>query len=423
MMSRNLHQKLSAMCLAAAMTGCGSFSAPVLPTRQPVTAQPATYFADEIAKCRLMITKTGRLNGVDWVITRAGDQTPGEAYHTLLPKSSRDVAEATLRELGLRVIWAASRPYDDFVHKGYDQNFILLRGGVSGFDGLTEGARSRNDFSLLPGKGRGEADLGAERSQEVQRGRGLVVFTAWREEPKYRMDPVKSVQDGQPAPVTSRLAYKSEVEFDVVRSEIVSGYSVSLAIVNASFGSHRVRTQAVGIQYAATAATRLAIMNIVAQAAGISPAECTTGGGSYSRKTQKISSQDLPDRIEGPDLGCLGCVTPSSVLPGPFEGMGMEGQTSLAQRILNQLGYDTGPVDGMMGPLTKSAIQRFQTDQGIYPDGVISTAVLDLLVKATRQRGGRPQDGTTQALRAPTNVSRTIDLGCFNCDRIKNSVR
>jgi hypothetical protein len=39
------------------------------------------------------------------------------------------------------------------------------------------------------------------------------------------------------------------------------------------------------------------------------------------------------------------------------------------QSNLDRLGYDTGPIDGLMGRKTKEAIQAFQTTLGIHPNG------------------------------------------------------
>ncbi|MEW6243982.1 MAG: L,D-transpeptidase family protein [Bacillota bacterium] len=41
------------------------------------------------------------------------------------------------------------------------------------------------------------------------------------------------------------------------------------------------------------------------------------------------------------------------------------------QQKLRQLGYYTGAIDGIFGPLTESAVLRFQRDQGIHPTGVV----------------------------------------------------
>ncbi len=49
------------------------------------------------------------------------------------------------------------------------------------------------------------------------------------------------------------------------------------------------------------------------------------------------------------------------------------------QQGLTRLGYDPGPVDGLYGNRTKSAIQELQSDAGMAPDGEASEKVLDLI--------------------------------------------
>lgn len=51
----------------------------------------------------------------------------------------------------------------------------------------------------------------------------------------------------------------------------------------------------------------------------------------------------------------------------------------LIQLNLNALGYDAGPNDGLIGPLTRGAIRRFQTAQGAVPTGAITFELLDRL--------------------------------------------
>jgi DNA invertase Pin-like site-specific DNA recombinase len=49
------------------------------------------------------------------------------------------------------------------------------------------------------------------------------------------------------------------------------------------------------------------------------------------------------------------------------------------QRRLKRLGYRTGPVDGLYGPLTRSAVQWFQIKHGLRPTGVVAAATLTAL--------------------------------------------
>ncbi len=41
------------------------------------------------------------------------------------------------------------------------------------------------------------------------------------------------------------------------------------------------------------------------------------------------------------------------------------------QARLNNLGFDSGPVDNIKGPLTEAAIKRFQTKYGLVVDGIV----------------------------------------------------
>lgn len=49
------------------------------------------------------------------------------------------------------------------------------------------------------------------------------------------------------------------------------------------------------------------------------------------------------------------------------------------QRSLTQLGYDPGPVDGLIGPKTRNAIRQIEQDYGIEPTGQASIALRDAL--------------------------------------------
>ncbi len=53
------------------------------------------------------------------------------------------------------------------------------------------------------------------------------------------------------------------------------------------------------------------------------------------------------------------------------------------QRRLTSLGYHTGPVDGLYGPLTRSAVQWFQIKHGLRPTGVVAATTLAALREPT----------------------------------------
>jgi TPR repeat protein len=54
------------------------------------------------------------------------------------------------------------------------------------------------------------------------------------------------------------------------------------------------------------------------------------------------------------------------------------------QQRLTDLGYAPGPVDGLFGGKTRSAIQAFQRAQGLQPDGQATPQLLEVLKKSSR---------------------------------------
>lgn len=88
------------------------------------------------------------------------------------------------------------------------------------------------------------------------------------------------------------------------------------------------------------------------------------------------------------------------------------------QRVLGQLGFDAGRVDGIFGPATHRALAEFQQNTGLNPDGVAGYETFDAL----RRVGGRVADRPSvaavreqEALRAltPRLGRKRVALGCF----------
>ncbi|NFV80454.1 peptidoglycan-binding domain-containing protein [Magnetospirillum aberrantis] len=79
---------------------------------------------------------------------------------------------------------------------------------------------------------------------------------------------------------------------------------------------------------------------------------------------------------------------PTTVQPAPLPELTPNipvprGLVAVAQRELTALGYDPGPIDGRMGPMTRKALTAFQTDKGLPADGQLTFALLDkLMVRA-----------------------------------------
>src|SRR5687768_3155942 len=75
-------------------------------------------------------------------------------------------------------------------------------------------------------------------------------------------------------------------------------------------------------------------------------------------------------------------------LIGPGAGYATPGGSEAVrdvQRVLRRLGGDPGPIDGLYGPLTTGAVQRFQEAQALAVDGVIGPHTLGRLVAERRQ--------------------------------------
>jgi hypothetical protein len=57
-------------------------------------------------------------------------------------------------------------------------------------------------------------------------------------------------------------------------------------------------------------------------------------------------------------------------------------QVREAQAHLSRLGYNPGPIDGIMGPKTRTAIEAFQRDHGLPVDGKVTQILLDSLTSS-----------------------------------------
>jgi membrane-bound lytic murein transglycosylase B len=84
-----------------------------------------------------------------------------------------------------------------------------------------------------------------------------------------------------------------------------------------------------------------------------------------------ISVGHLADRIAGlPQI--------ANGRDAEHEPLSREEATEI-QQLLNQLGFDAGPEDGLPGPRTASAIRKFQKEHALPPDGYPSPTVLKRL--------------------------------------------
>lgn len=91
------------------------------------------------------------------------------------------------------------------------------------------------------------------------------------------------------------------------------------------------------------------------------------------------------------------------------------------QQKLNELGYNAGPADGLMGRRTRAAIIAFQQDRGLAATGVADQALL-LQLQQAPTRSSRPQPEsrpTTTSVQLSAAESASLEAAC-STDRYVN---
>lgn len=79
----------------------------------------------------------------------------------------------------------------------------------------------------------------------------------------------------------------------------------------------------------------------------------------------------------------------AALASGPGEtGALTSAQVQAMQRQLNELGFDAGAADGLIGPRTQSALRRFQVGQGLPADGYPAPSVLARVASVHAEAAG-----------------------------------
>ena len=112
--------------------------------------------------------------------------------------------------------------------------------------------------------------------------------------------------------------------------------------------------------------------------------------------------------VRGTSLGSLSAPAPArpvegTAAPAPTMSLGAprlgpDATVRSIQQSLHELGYNAGPVDGLMGPRTRSAIMAFQHDNGLTATGIADKVLLSRMEEYPRN--------TTQPLASQPREAR-----------------
>lgn len=81
-------------------------------------------------------------------------------------------------------------------------------------------------------------------------------------------------------------------------------------------------------------------------------------------------------------------------------------QIVVVQEHLVRLGYDPGPIDGVIGPITRRAIRAMQTAGGLEPHGRIACEDARAASRIAKAQRGETQGGKTQNARSQNARTR-----------------
>ena len=121
------------------------------------------------------------------------------------------------------------------------------------------------------------------------------------------------------------------------------------------------------------------------------------GDGDAGAKREEVAEMLSPEQLENakaaaalwrvktPDPASNSYAIPegwteSNETTASIDGFDVRQAVSDLQRLLNERGYDAGPVDGLLGQKTRNAIIAFQRDSGLEPDGAVNQALIEKLL-------------------------------------------
>lgn len=96
-----------------------------------------------------------------------------------------------------------------------------------------------------------------------------------------------------------------------------------------------------------------------------------------------VAFATLAALLSAPSAGLAASGSPPLLAPGVgYASPQGSPQVRNIQRLLQRLGDGPGPIDGLYGPLTASAVQRFQEAHALAADGVVGPLTRDRLAAA-----------------------------------------
>jgi Putative peptidoglycan binding domain len=123
----------------------------------------------------------------------------------------------------------------------------------------------------------------------------------------------------------------------------------------------------------ATVAASLVVLLLVGLAAG-----GVFSGSSQQEATPPPSTQTRPATTTTPTAPAAQTPAPSTTLKPGDQGA----QVKTLQRALASLGFSPGKIDGVYGPATQSAVERFQRSEQLTVDGIVGPETLHALAGA-----------------------------------------
>jgi len=81
---------------------------------------------------------------------------------------------------------------------------------------------------------------------------------------------------------------------------------------------------------------------------------------------------------------------PNELMPNLFIGMTGSDVEKLQQK-LQELGFYSGPIDGLFGQGVEQAVKDYEESEGLAPDGVAGVFVLQALGLLTIERDPEPE--------------------------------